>query len=209
MGHFLTAMLLGWNTDKIYIYPYGGFSKFSDDLNKPIKEEFLVLIMGPIVQIITYLILSSLGFRDVKIYHYAILLFNLLPIYPLDGGKLMHLFFLTCTSYQKSYKITIYISYFFFLVLSVTLYQKAISLQLLMMLCLILTKLTEEAKKTSYYFQKFLLERYLKNYQFKHRKVITNLQEMRKEVTHLFYRKGKYYSEKEMLKQHFKSASDK
>ena len=35
------AKLLGWNVDKIYFYPYGGYTKFNDDLNKPKKEELL------------------------------------------------------------------------------------------------------------------------------------------------------------------------
>ena len=51
------AKLLGWNVDKIYFYPYGGYTKFNDDLNKPKKEELLIMLAGPIIQIIYFFII--------------------------------------------------------------------------------------------------------------------------------------------------------
>ena len=54
MGHFLTSKLLKWKTDKICIYPLGGVTVLNDDINKSLKEEFLIVIMGPIFQMIFY-----------------------------------------------------------------------------------------------------------------------------------------------------------
>ena len=52
LGHFLAAKLFNWKVDKIYIYPLGGVTKFNENINKPLIEEFLITIMGPIFQII-------------------------------------------------------------------------------------------------------------------------------------------------------------
>ena len=94
LGHALAALYYKWDIEKIVIMPFGGITIFNEKLNRPIKEEFIILIFGPIFQIIYYRILfpiiNSYAFMN---YHYALLFFNLLPIYPLDGAKLLNLLF--------------------------------------------------------------------------------------------------------------------
>ena len=52
LGHFLCAIFLKVEVDKIYIYPFGGISKFHLSFNEAIWKEFLILCMGPIFQIL-------------------------------------------------------------------------------------------------------------------------------------------------------------
>ena len=59
LGHFLTAYLLGWKCIRIDLYPYGGCSKFNVDINIPLWEELLVLVMGPLIQLIFVYIISK------------------------------------------------------------------------------------------------------------------------------------------------------
>ena len=57
LGHFLMAKYFKWNIDKIYFYPYGGYTKFNDYLNRPLYQELLIMLAGPLFQIIYYFII--------------------------------------------------------------------------------------------------------------------------------------------------------
>ena len=107
LGHSIMGLLLKFKLKKIEIYPYGGCSKLEYDINTPIIKEFLVLIMGPIFQLLFMLIVFYLKI-DVPnyfyTYNYFILIFNLMPIYPLDGGRLLHLMLCIVFSYFNSLK---------------------------------------------------------------------------------------------------------
>ena len=59
-GHLLMAKHYKWNTDKIYIYPLGGITKFDVIINKPLKEELLIMLMGPIFQVVYFYLLTFL-----------------------------------------------------------------------------------------------------------------------------------------------------
>ena len=114
LGHFLIAILFKIDVDKIYIYPFGGISKFNIPLNYSIFKELIILISGPIFQEIMkclLLIIMPRYHQYIIIYHYGILIFNLLPIYPLDGGKFVQLILSIFIPYKRSLNIAIKISY--------------------------------------------------------------------------------------------------
>lgn len=203
VGHFITAIIFKWDVDKIYIYPYGGCTKFQNSINKPLIQELLVLFMGPFFQIVFYfLIRNTLSNYDLIIfqnYNYAILLFNLLPIFPLDGGKLLNIIFSYFMSYKKSLLVTCYISYLFIIVL--VLYKKSLTFYLVIFL--LIFKLIDERKKIEYYFNTFLLERYLHKYGFKKRKVIKNINYMMRDKKHIIKYHGKYKTEGTVLREKY------
>lgn len=210
LGHVFTAKYFKWNVSKIKFYPYGGSSYFNEDINRPLREELWILFMGPLTQVLYYVILSNLPFSSktlafLREYHYSIFIFNLLPIYPLDGGKLCNLLFCYKLSYKKSLYLTFVISFvclnlFFLLWLSKT----GAFLNLVCMFLLLISKLLGEIKKRDYYFHKFLLERYLKDYDYPRRKMISKLEEMMRDKSHFIKIDHHYYREKEVLKKKFK-----
>ena len=87
IGHISASILFKWKIDKVSIMPFGCITIFSELINKPLIEEFIILISGPLFQFINYLI-----FKDItpyfNYYNYGLFIFNMLPIYPLDGYKL-------------------------------------------------------------------------------------------------------------------------
>ncbi len=200
-GHIVTALYYKWKIEKVLLLPFGALTIFHEKLNRPIKEEFMILIMGPLVQIIfVFAIYNIFKNNDIINYSNLILFFNLLPIYPLDGSKLLNVILNILTSFKKSHLLTIYIS---FLTLVFLLIKVNLNLILCLILLFILIKVIEEYKNHNNLFNLFLLERLNNDFKFKKRKTIKNIQSMKRDYKHIFKIGTKYYSEKEIIRKRF------
>lgn len=203
IGHTIGALFYKWNIKKIIILPFGGITIFNEHINKSLKEEFVILILGPLFQILFYFILCFFNIESTLItnYHYSLLLFNMLPIIPLDGSKLLNIVLNKITSFKLSHMLTIYIS----IITIIFLLIKNKNLVLYIIIFFIILKVIREYREHKYIFNKFLIERYNYDLVFKKKKIIRgiNLNKMKKEYKHIFY-DNKYYTEKEVLKRYFK-----
>lgn len=160
--------------------------------------------MGPLTQLVFALILIKLPFFNhyknlIKVYNYTILGFNLLPIYPLDGGKLLNLFLCILKSFKKSLIITLMISYITIFIIGLLLVFKDFSLNVIIVVSFLIYKVNLEWSNKDYLNDKFLLERYLYNYKFNKKKLVSNIDEFMRNKTHLVKEKNRYYTEKEVL----------
>ncbi len=202
LGHIIISLLFKWNIDKIIILPFGGLIKYNEIINRPLIEEFLIAISGIIFQYIFYLLVKDfIDYKYFKTIHYFIILFNLIPIYPLDGSKILNIFFNIITSFKNSLSLTIIISYIFIIIFSLLFFNiNKIIAFVLIFLMLEVNKLYKERKEL---FNKFLLERYLNEFKFKKKKTINNVDKMKKDYRHLFYIDGRYLTENYFLKKMF------
>lgn len=203
LGHFLTAIIFKWPTDKIIFYPFGAISKFYHEINCPLSEEMIVLVMGPIVQIVFYIFISNFNFfgnyYELFTYiHYSILIFNLLPIYPLDGGRILQCLISYFTSYNLSFKIIFLLSYIFIIVFFI-LFLINPGINLLFIIVFLFLKLLIEYKNIKFYFERFLLERYLYNYKFRKSTIVNSTLDFKRNYKHLVMDNKKYFFEKEYL----------
>ena len=107
LGHMLSGILLGFKPESLEIMPFGlsiGFKSKVENYNKKIKngtlltlKKIIIAASGPftnLVFIIIFLIfpISFVGIsRELIIYsNILIAIFNLIPIYPLDGGRIIN-----------------------------------------------------------------------------------------------------------------------
>lgn len=199
LGHALTGILLGYKIDRIKLFPYGGVTLFKPNYNTPLKKELLVLIMGPLFQVLGYFILKVFVEVDyLKFYHYTLLIFNLLPIYPLDGGKLLNIIF----NYHFNYKRSFYMSFYMSIILIILLLIVSFVIKnfnFTMILIVLIIKLIKIYKDLDYVYNSFLLERYLHHYEFKGIRCIKNEKEFYRDNKHII----KMMEENKFLKKYF------
>ena len=192
-----------WKIEKVIILPFGALTIFHEDLNKKIKEEFWIVIMGPLFQIVfTLIIYLFYGMNDFIYYSLIILGFNLLPIFPLDGSKILNLFFNKVTGFKTSHLLLIIVS---ILSIFVLLWQASFSLIFILIILFLIIRIFSEVKDHESLFNRFLLERYLKKYHFSKILKINSMdmRGMKRDYGHLFFDGKKYISEEYRLKKRF------
>lgn len=206
IGHALMALFLGWKIDKIILFPFGGVTIFKNSLDKPIIEEFFILISGPILQLIFYYLLQSISYNEkLMMYNYGILMFNLLPIYPLDGSKIINLLLLRYLSFIKGNLITLYLSFIIMIITMLVIIKNGFNLLLLIILVFLFLKILKELKQINYTFNHFLFEKLRYNRYYKKKRVINGnkINKIYRDSSHLFYFNNKYHLEKEILRKRF------
>lgn len=208
LGHFFSAIFFKIDVDKIYIYPFGGISKFNISLNESLLKEFIILIMGPLFQMIFFLIIINIDYFNnyislISVYNYTILFFNLLPIYPLDGGKLLNIIMSLYFSFKQSFIFSIYISYFIIILISIFFVCTNLSINIIVIVSFLIYKVRSESRREKHLFDKFLLERYLNDYKYLKRKKVENIDEFMRGRYHFMKMNDKYYTEKAILDKKF------
>ena len=168
-------------------------------INTPFIKELTILIMGPLFQVIAYYLLLNI-FKDkelIKMYHIGILSFNLLPIYPLDGGRILNLFINKQFPFYKSLEISIIISYLVTVLLLFT--NIKIGVNLILTEIFLMFLIHKEETKKDIYFQKFIIERYFTKLCFKKSVMINSLKKFYKYKTNFIKVSGNIYTEKEYI----------
>lgn len=194
-GHLTFALLFQWKISYVLLLPFGGMIKFQERLNKPIFQEFLIGIGGPLFQILLYKYYPTS-------YHYPLLIFNLLPIYPLDGSKFFFLFCNFFMSYYRCYWVLFFLSYVTVLIV-LFLYP---SFYIVIFGCYLLFQNIKMIKELPDIFLKFLFERKEQNYFYYRQKLIRGkkLKKIMRDVQTIFFYHDRFYTEKEELNKFFK-----
>ena len=203
LGHALMGIILKWKLVSITFYPYGGMTLFNKYENSSINKEILILISGPFLQTIVYLILNYFFLYDyIKTYHLTILIFNLLPILTLDGGRLLNLILNKVFNYLKSFYISVFISILtiIFLILFCIYYYN--NFNLFLMSLFLFFKVIKSIKDIKYCYHRFLIERYLYDFKFNKRKVSHDIYSFYKECDHYI----DFLNEKDYLDKYFKNS---
>ena len=118
LGHTIVGILLKMKPEKLEIMPFGlsvSFYNNYDDKYLNFKE-ILVAIAGPITSLCLAIFLT----KEEAVYsNILILFFNLIPIYPLDGGRIIRGILRSKMGIIRTEKIIEYISYMTMIILTI------------------------------------------------------------------------------------------
>jgi Zn-dependent protease/CBS domain-containing protein len=120
-GHALAAKSYGINTPDITLLPIGGVARLERIPEEP-KQELVIAIAGPLVNVIIaaclYIVIGARGHvapqnavqsGDMLIGLFQInvwlLLFNLLPAFPMDGGRVLRALLATRLTYARATQV--------------------------------------------------------------------------------------------------------
>lgn len=119
-GHAAMALRFGWTVKKIELLPFGGVAELDENGDDSFRRESAVILAGPLMNIGLALVgkflvlLPFWGVAQQEIFrnqNLAILLFNLLPIWPLDGGRLFHLVLQQIYPFKQAYRYILIFSW--------------------------------------------------------------------------------------------------
>ena len=127
-AHLITGIIVGFKPETIKISPYGfsiNFKTTCGDYNTKIKKanllsvkKIIIYSAGPIInliiaifafmywQISKYGSIFAIGIDTIIYSNILLFFFNLLPIYPLDGGRVIKEIVYLCNGLEKSYYMT-------------------------------------------------------------------------------------------------------
>ncbi len=120
-GHAFVGKMKGYKLNTISLMPYGASISGNNAPFKP-KDEVSIAVAGPIVNIIIILFLTSLWWffpatysftQDFYLANVSTLIYNLLPIFPLDGGRVLLGILSAKVPRKKAFKITKIIGFIF------------------------------------------------------------------------------------------------
>lgn len=119
-GHAFAAKAFGINTPDITLLPIGGVARLERMPEKP-SQELIVALAGPAVNVVIALgLFSVVGFQGVldtdsveapsmltklMVINVWLVLFNLLPAFPMDGGRVLRALLATRLNYARATQI--------------------------------------------------------------------------------------------------------
>lgn len=120
--HLMMAYYFHFKIEKVEILPFGAYLSIKDFYYRPILEEICVVLAGPCSHLFIDFFIKLLTKNSFQDYLFGInsfvFFFNLLPIYPMDGHRILCLILQTFIDLKEAMYLSLKISIFTFVVLS-------------------------------------------------------------------------------------------
>ena len=165
LGHAFAAAHYNWRIKRIQLLPFGGVAELEEHGNKSLKEELVVVIAGPIqhvwMMLVGYMLFEA-GWLNTDLYYFfmwnniIILAFNLLPIWPLDGGKVLFNVLSYRFPYLQAHEKMMQLSCVFGVILGWQLLWNSNNIMMWVLLIFLAVSLYQEWKQRRYAFMRFI-----------------------------------------------------
>lgn len=168
IGHYTLANHYKWHIQSIVLWVFGGVMKTTEATNRPIKEDIIVTVAGPLQHIWMFAVIYGCSYIDIIptslvqtafYFNWLLLLFNLLPIYPLDGGKLLFYILSLFLPYKKAHQYTYRFSLLACILLVLFLFFNPFTLTAVLLLLFLMWENYQQWRQHPYIFMRFLLQR--------------------------------------------------
>lgn len=211
LGHIFFSFIFHFPIISLHIYPFGGLTVISKRLHERIYKDIIISIGGIAFQLLLSLLFLILYQKNLivsstyhlfTIYNQSIILFNLLPIIPLDGSKLISSILSKYLPYKSTYILTIYISIISLLLF--IFYNTIHKINDIIIYIFLFIKLLEQIQNYRYIINKFYLERTL--YDHYYNQIINNetsLNNIRLDKYYYFYENNRYINEKDYIQKKY------
>ncbi|QPA30223.1 site-2 protease family protein [Thermaerobacillus caldiproteolyticus] len=170
LGHAVAALFFSWRLKQILLLPFGGVAEVEEHGNRPFHEELVVTLAGPVQHIwllgAAFLLwksgmITTEGWRMFVHDNIAVLLINLLPIWPLDGGKLLFLALARHLPFSEAHEKMVFCSFGVLAILVIAIvFIEPSQLDLWVIVLFLMVSLWKEWRHRHYVVMRFLLERY-------------------------------------------------
>lgn len=101
LGHAITGITLGLKVKKININVFGLSIEFENYGKERINNKIIIDMAGPAINIISFIVAVIFKNEEIAYINILLAIINLLPIYPLDGGRIVKNLLLKKYNYKQ------------------------------------------------------------------------------------------------------------
>lgn len=170
-GHLMMAFFFKWELDELKFFAFGGEMRFVGELNKPNREDLLISLAGVLMNgllLVIFFVISQFEVNEMQLKYVHsfiwaqlfIISFNLIPLPPLDGSRIVATILSSFLPYRVALKLICYFNVLFISVITIFTFLYDFR-QFYVIVSFLLYSTMKFNRQVKYLFQRFLIHKKL------------------------------------------------